>query len=98
MKLATQLSTIYASLAGSPRATVALISKRPTFTNIGDDEGRTPLLVAVKLGSKIRDLMWYLTLKTTDEEPSRPFTGPHAGDLVIRLAASGYVGKREHIA
>ncbi|PKI77357.1 hypothetical protein CRG98_002302 [Punica granatum] len=33
--------------------------------------------------------MWYLTLKTTDDPPGRPFTGPKAGSLIQGLVWSG---------
>lgn len=88
----------HATLAGSLRACVALVNKHSALTNILDEQGRTPLLVAAKFGSENRDLMWYLTLKTTNEEPSRPFTGPLAVDLVLMFAASGHVGKRVQLA
>ncbi|EXB38947.1 Transient receptor potential cation channel subfamily A member 1 [Morus notabilis] len=79
----------HAALAGSLRAAVALVNKCPALTNVLDLEGRTPLLVTAKLGFENRDLLWYLTLKTTDEQPSCPFTGPLAAELVLMLAASG---------
>ncbi|PON41288.1 Transmembrane protein [Parasponia andersonii] len=80
----------YAAITGSLRAAVALVSKNSALTNVLDPHGRTPLLVAARYVYECNyDVLWYLAMMTSDEEPSCPFTGPHATDLVKGLLWSG---------
>ncbi|KAL5572356.1 hypothetical protein UlMin_021953 [Ulmus minor] len=74
---------------GGLKAAKALIKKNPSLTNILDNNGCTPLLVAVGLGAQHKDLVWYLSVETKDEEPSRPFNGPQGGDLAYCLCLGG---------
>ncbi|GMN53002.1 hypothetical protein TIFTF001_022142 [Ficus carica] len=83
----------HAAIAGSMRAAKALVKKKPALANAMDSEGQTPLLIASRFAYGSYDLLWYLTLVTKDEEPSRPFTGPLAMDLVLLLVLSGSVGR-----
>lgn len=83
----------YAAIAGSMRAAKALVKKKPALANGLDFKGQTPLLVASRFAYGSYDLLWYLTLVTKDEEPSRPFTGPLAMNLVRMLVLSGSVGR-----
>ncbi|XP_024017263.1 uncharacterized protein LOC21410003 [Morus notabilis] len=79
-----------AAISGSLGAAVALVKRNPRLTGVVDHKGYTPLVLAARYASG-SELVWYLTLTTTDEEPGRPFTGPLAADLVHMLISSGYL-------
>lgn len=82
-----------AAMAGSLRAAVALVSKNPTLTNVLDASGATPLLMASRYVYESNyEVLWYLTMKTSNKEPSSPFTGPLAMNLVSNLLMSGFLG------
>ncbi|KAL5572354.1 hypothetical protein UlMin_021951 [Ulmus minor] len=76
----------HVAVSGSLRTAKALIKKNPTLTNILDKTGHTPLLIAVALGCQHKDLVWYLSMVTKDEGPTRHFSGPLGGDLAITLS------------
>lgn len=84
-----------AAISGSLGAAVALVKRNPSLTGVVNHKGYTPLVLAARYASG-SELVWYLTLTTTDEEPGRPFTGPLAADLVHMLISGGYLGKSEH--
>lgn len=83
----------YAALTGRLGAARALVQRNPALTSIVDNREWTPLLYAAVYGSECKDLVWYLSLVTTDEDPGRPFTGPEAAQLVTALISSGCLGK-----
>lgn len=85
----------HAAIGGSLGVVVALVQKNPSLTGVVDIKGgHTPLVLATRY-AVASELVWYLTLTTTDEEPGRPFTGPLAVDLVPMLIAGGYLGKSD---
>lgn len=81
----------HAAIAGSVRASAALVKKNRGLTNILDHKGQTPLLVASRFVYGNYDVLWYLTM-VTDDEPGSPFTGTPAMDLVLMLVLSGSLG------
>ncbi|XP_031407554.1 uncharacterized protein LOC116215886 isoform X2 [Punica granatum] len=76
-----------AAICGSLDAVKTLLKKNQMLTQIVDTEGFTALHSAAYFDSK--DVMWHLTLNTTDDPPGRPFTGPKAGELIQVLVWSG---------
>ena len=72
-----------------------LVQKCPYLTQITDSKGLTPLYTAIEQCSD-SDLIWYLTLVTTNEAPSRPLSDSNpdadAGDLFYCLLTAGYSG------
>lgn len=88
----------YAASAGSLKAAMALVKRNRRLTNIVNSDGWTPLLSAVFHGFENKDLVWYLSMVTTNEEPGRPFTGPNAGPLTFCLASAGYQGKNNDVS
>ncbi|XP_031391298.1 uncharacterized protein LOC116203622 isoform X2 [Punica granatum] len=82
-----QTALHFAAMYGSLDAVKTLIDRHRTLTQIINAEGFTALHTAAIFNSKA--VMWYLTLKTTDDPPGRPFTGPKAGSLIQGLVWSG---------
>ncbi|PKI77360.1 hypothetical protein CRG98_002305 [Punica granatum] len=82
-----QTALHFAAIYGSLDAVKALIDNHKTLTQIINAEGFTALHTAAIFNSK--EVIWYLTWKTTDDPPRRPFTGPMAGSLIRGLVGSG---------
>ncbi|KAL5572358.1 hypothetical protein UlMin_021955 [Ulmus minor] len=61
----------------------------PGLTNILNKDGCTPLLTILNLGSEHKDMAWYLSMVTKDEEPTRPFTSSQGADIAAFLSAIG---------
>lgn len=87
----------YAAVGGSIKACKALVKKKPALTQTVSNRGWTPLLSAVHCAPKDKDVVYYLSSKTTNEPPGRPFTGPLAGMLAYALAAGGFHGKVKYL-
>ncbi|XP_040371330.1 ankyrin repeat-containing protein ITN1 isoform X2 [Rosa chinensis] len=80
----------YAAIGGNLRSAKALLKENPKLAQSVDTKGRTPLHLAASFSSECKELVWYLLLVTTDEEPGHPFTGPWASNLMNVLIASGF--------
>lgn len=81
----------YVAMGGNVTAAKALVSKDPSLTQLTDFAGFTPLLYAIT-SSRCKELVWFLSLATTDERPGCPFSGPSAHRLVALLTAAGFHG------
>ncbi|KAL6226787.1 hypothetical protein ACLB2K_000748 [Fragaria x ananassa] len=80
----------YAAIGGNLRSAKALLKENPKLAQSVDIKGRTPLHLAATFASECKELVWYLLLVTTDEEPGHPFTGSWAANLMNVLIASGF--------
>ncbi|TKY46976.1 Ankyrin repeat-containing protein [Spatholobus suberectus] len=78
----------YVAMGESINAAKALLAKDPSLTQLTDFTGFTPLIYSIT--SRCKEMVWYLVLNTTDEEPGRPFSGPSANQLVALLTAAGF--------
>ena len=81
----------YVALGGNVRAAKALVTRNSSLTRIPNLAGHIPLLYALA-SAPCKELVWYLSIATTDESPAYPFSGPSSGDLVSLLTATGYHG------
>ncbi|KAJ7955979.1 Ankyrin repeat-containing protein [Quillaja saponaria] len=79
----------YVAMGGNTKAAKALVTKNPSLTQITNLAGLSPLIYAIT-STNCKDLVWYLTLVTTDENPGFPFSGSSAGYLVALLTAAGF--------
>lgn len=82
----------YAAIGASLRSAKALLQENPKLAQSVDIKGRTPLLLAASFAAENKELVWYLLLVTTDEEPGHPFTGSWAANLMNVLIATGFHG------
>ncbi|XP_050383555.1 ankyrin repeat-containing protein At5g02620-like [Argentina anserina] len=80
----------YAAIGANLRSAKALLKENPKLAQSVDTIGKTPLHLAASFASECKELVWYLLLVTTDEEPGHPFTGPWAANLMNVLIASGF--------
>ncbi|OWM73216.1 hypothetical protein CDL15_Pgr001330 [Punica granatum] len=86
-----QTALHFAAIYGSLDAVKALIDNHKTLTQIINAEGFTALHTAAIFNSK--EVIWYLTWKTTDDPPRRPFTGPMAGSLIRGLVDGDFLDR-----
>ncbi|XP_031389775.1 ankyrin repeat-containing protein At5g02620-like isoform X2 [Punica granatum] len=82
-----QTALHFAAMYGSLDVVKTLIDRHRTLTQIINAEGFTALHTAAIFNRK--EVTQYLTLKTTDDHPGCPFTGPKAGSLIQALVWSG---------
>ncbi|XP_017976751.1 PREDICTED: transient receptor potential cation channel subfamily A member 1 isoform X2 [Theobroma cacao] len=79
----------HAAIGGNLKMAIALIRRNPQLTQITDNGGKTPLLLAVSIFPEHK-LVAYLTRSTTIEKPEIPFSGCMAGDLMVNLTHMGF--------
>lgn len=71
-----------------------MLRKNPTLTQLTNDAGETPLLLAASFAANSKDMVWYLSLVTKEEPPSYPFTGRLACRLISFITGAGFCGKK----
>nr|XP_028953470.1 uncharacterized protein LOC114822692 [Malus domestica] len=80
----------YAAVAGTMQDAQTMVRKNPALTQITNDAGETPLLLAASFAANSKDMVWYLSLVTKDEPPSYPFTGLLACRLISFITGAGF--------
>lgn len=79
-----------AVLCGSIRMVKALVKSNTKLTRLADNKGRIPLGIAALEASMHKEVAWFLAEKTTDDEPSNPFSSPSAIEIIIDLTYAGH--------
>lgn len=83
----------YAALGGRTRMVEALVRKNPTLTHSLDGQDLVPLRRYAEYGAMSKEVVWYLAMKTKDDDPSCPFSETRGVDTVSYLAYAGHLGK-----
>ncbi|XP_048133988.1 uncharacterized protein LOC125314818 [Rhodamnia argentea] len=82
----------YAALGGRIRMVKALVRRNPKLTHVLDGQGFVPLRRFAEYGAMSKEVAWFLAMNTTDDDPSRPFSGTQGFDTILYLAYAGHHG------